>query len=92
MRDVGRTREEFVNHSTARDLQSVLLFSQTSRVCYYPNKPGDRKCGLLLNYADARTDRSNSTPAGINSLTSCCKQMLLCTIHASQINTNLLAR
>ena len=33
----GRTLEKFVNHSpTARDLQTIRVFSQTSQVGYYP--------------------------------------------------------
>ena len=36
----GRTLEKFVNHSpAARDLQTFLVFSQTSQVGYYPYKP-----------------------------------------------------
>ena len=36
----GRTLEKFVNHTpAARDLQTFLVFFQTSRVGYYPYKP-----------------------------------------------------
>ena len=56
--DVGRTLEEFVNHSpAARDLQICLVFDQHP-ACFINLKPIET-CGLLLKYIFQQTlDRS----------------------------------